>query len=394
MAERLDLTGLSYLWGKLKAHFASKDTATTSAAGLMSSTDKAKLDGIASGAQVNSITGVKGGAESIYRQGNVNLTAANVGAPTTTGSGASGTWEISITGTATSLAKRFSLTKGTNPSSRTFLSNWFNHQTGSGTATADRIGGGIESYVDTNGSTGLYFNAYQYASGSTLVNRLAIMIAKDGTPSYSVTDQSAFRTAIGAAAASTHQYAFYSDISQLGLSGEKTVLQIFNALPNNSVIITSGGLLASDMPNTYGELMIVRTSGASRSHIMFYGKYSSNGTWRMYLGASSYNNNVANAPDGTWYRVYDGSTKLLLSASSAISLPASGASVSRNMTGLTTSHELIRWNFSDSPENVPPASLTWTTYNGYFTVTNNGGTTSESIRPVFALPEAVATTAR
>lgn len=54
--------------------------ATTSASGLMSSTDKSKLDGIASGAQVNSITGVKGDAENDYRTGNVNLTPANIGA--------------------------------------------------------------------------------------------------------------------------------------------------------------------------------------------------------------------------------------------------------------------------------------------------------------------------
>lgn len=53
--------------------------ATTSANGLMSSTDKTKLDGIASGAQVNSITGVKGNSESTYRTGNVNITAANIG---------------------------------------------------------------------------------------------------------------------------------------------------------------------------------------------------------------------------------------------------------------------------------------------------------------------------
>ncbi|MGI5873549.1 MAG: hypothetical protein ACOX8R_02670 [Bacillota bacterium] len=57
------------------------DTAATqSAAGLMSAADKTKLDGIDSGAQVNSVTGVKGDAESSYRVGNVNLTAANVGA--------------------------------------------------------------------------------------------------------------------------------------------------------------------------------------------------------------------------------------------------------------------------------------------------------------------------
>ncbi len=55
-------------------------TATTLASGLMSSADKIKLNGIASGAQVNSVTGVKGNAETNYRTGNINLTAANIGA--------------------------------------------------------------------------------------------------------------------------------------------------------------------------------------------------------------------------------------------------------------------------------------------------------------------------
>ena len=53
--------------------------ATTSAAGFMSATDKAKLDGIEAGAQANTITGVKGNAESAYRTGQVNITAANIG---------------------------------------------------------------------------------------------------------------------------------------------------------------------------------------------------------------------------------------------------------------------------------------------------------------------------
>ena len=46
----------------------------------MSEADKTKLNGIATGAQVNTITGIKGNAESTYRTGNVNLTPANIGA--------------------------------------------------------------------------------------------------------------------------------------------------------------------------------------------------------------------------------------------------------------------------------------------------------------------------
>lgn len=53
--------------------------ATTSTAGLMSATDKSKLDGIAAGAQVNAVTGVKGGNEAEYRTGNISITKSNVG---------------------------------------------------------------------------------------------------------------------------------------------------------------------------------------------------------------------------------------------------------------------------------------------------------------------------
>ena len=84
----------------------------------------------------------------------------------------------------------------------------------------------------------------------------------------------------------------------------------------------------------------------------------------------------------------------IIAPSTSIPIPASGASASYSMTGLTSGHELIRWNYSASAENTPPVGLTLTTYNGYFTITNDGGTTSESIRPVFALPTAIAITAR
>ncbi len=41
--------------------------------------ERTKLSGIAAGAQVNTITGVKGNSESAYRTGNVNITKANIG---------------------------------------------------------------------------------------------------------------------------------------------------------------------------------------------------------------------------------------------------------------------------------------------------------------------------
>jgi len=102
----LDTTGLERLWQHIVAKIGTKadassitdlqaeidaldagksdsghghDAATTSAAGFMSASDKSKLNGIAAGAQVNTITGVKGNSESTYRTGDVNITAANIG---------------------------------------------------------------------------------------------------------------------------------------------------------------------------------------------------------------------------------------------------------------------------------------------------------------------------
>ena len=52
--------------------------ATTSKHGLMSASDKTKLNGIETGAQKNTITGIKGAKESSYRTGNVNITLQNI----------------------------------------------------------------------------------------------------------------------------------------------------------------------------------------------------------------------------------------------------------------------------------------------------------------------------
>lgn len=82
-----------------------------------------------------------------------------------------------------------------------------------------------------------------------------------------------------------------------------------------------------------------------------------------------------------------------LMPSAAFSIPAEGSSVSYSMVGLTANHILTQWNFSTSAENAPPVALSWTTANGSFTITNNGGSTSETMRPIFELPVAVSITA-
>ena len=68
---------------------------TGGSAGLMSAVDKEKLDGIAAGAQVNSVTGVKGTKESTYRTGNVNLQSSDIGAVSTNGGDMTGDLRLS-----------------------------------------------------------------------------------------------------------------------------------------------------------------------------------------------------------------------------------------------------------------------------------------------------------
>lgn len=53
--------------------------ASTTVAGLMSAADKIKLNAIETGAQANTVTGVKGDSESSYRTGNINITPTNIG---------------------------------------------------------------------------------------------------------------------------------------------------------------------------------------------------------------------------------------------------------------------------------------------------------------------------
>ena len=84
----------------------------------------------------------------------------------------------------------------------------------------------------------------------------------------------------------------------------------------------------------------------------------------------------------------------ILIPDTAFAIPEEGASVSYSMDGFTKDHMLVLWNFSSSAENQPPVDLRWDAYDGYFTITNEGGTTSESIQPVFVLPTAKAIIAR
>lgn len=81
----------------------------------------------------------------------------------------------------------------------------------------------------------------------------------------------------------------------------------------------------------------------------------------------------------------------VLTPSSAFSIPSYGSPVTKTMTGMTANYILVHWGFSSSAENSPPCDLAWSTANGSYTITNNtsGTAPSETIKPVFALPNAI-----
>lgn len=82
---------------------------------------KNKLNGIEAGAQVNTVTGIKGNAENAYRKGNVNLTPANIGAVASSNGDASNTKV-----TFTQSTSRVNLTNGdTLKTAFGKLSKWF-----------------------------------------------------------------------------------------------------------------------------------------------------------------------------------------------------------------------------------------------------------------------------
>lgn len=91
MAKYLDSDGVAYLWSKIKALFAPlasptftgvpvAPTATTGDNSTQIATTAFVQNTVSSVS--SGVTGVKGDAESTYRTGNVNITAANVGAAT------------------------------------------------------------------------------------------------------------------------------------------------------------------------------------------------------------------------------------------------------------------------------------------------------------------------
>lgn len=67
-------------------------------------------------------------------------------------------------------------------------------------------------------------------------------------------------------------------------------------------------------------------------------------------------------------------------------IPAQGVTVTHPLAGLTANHAVIYWGFSSSPSNAAPVELTVESAEDSFTITNNRGTTNETVTLYFAIP--------
>lgn len=83
-------------------HSHSNKTTLDSITAAYTTEEKNKLSGIAAGAQVNDLTGIKGNAETTYRKGNVNLTPGHIGAVALSGGTMTGTLTVTTQSVASS----------------------------------------------------------------------------------------------------------------------------------------------------------------------------------------------------------------------------------------------------------------------------------------------------
>ena len=133
-------------------------------------------------------------------------TASTVVKRDASGNFSAGTITASLSGNASTattaiyIFNRTTLVKGTNPSTNKGFYQAYLLESGTGVSDTNRIGGSMQSTIDTSGKTILHLQAYRFTASVATSNALTIEIAKNGTCSYSVSDKAAFRTAIDALA--------------------------------------------------------------------------------------------------------------------------------------------------------------------------------------------------
>lgn len=150
----------------------SHDTATTSAPGFMSAEDKTKLNNIEDGAQVNIVTGVKGDSESSYRTGNINITCSNIGAATSSHAHNIATTSNSGFMSASDKSKLNGIASGAQVNTVTGVkgSSESTYRTGNISLSYANVGAAGENHVHTN-ATGL-MSGFMSASDKTKLGEI------------------------------------------------------------------------------------------------------------------------------------------------------------------------------------------------------------------------------
>lgn len=193
--------------------------ASQSSNGLMSLTDKTKLDGIESGAQKNTVLGVKGSSESAYRTGNVNITKANIGLgnvdntsdedkPVSTATqtalngkaNTNGTYPNLTVGTATNADNATNATNATNAANATKATQDASGNVITSTyATKNELTSGLSGKANTNGTypSLTVGNATNAENANTATNAQQAQQAQKVVGSYEQLEDGTYNLIIG-----------------------------------------------------------------------------------------------------------------------------------------------------------------------------------------------------
>lgn len=231
--------------GSITTQDTTYELASQSSNGLMSSTDKTKLDGIESGAQKNTVLGVKGSSESAYRTGNVNITKANIGLgnvdntsdedkPVSTATqtalngkaNTSGTYPNLTVGKATNADKATNATNATNAANATKAT-----QDGDGNvikstyATKNELASGLSGKANTSGS---YPNlTVGKATNATNATNAASATKADAIKQTDTRKTNELPTFYYSKAAAGQNFTFeFKESAAIGLTGQSTYCQL------------------------------------------------------------------------------------------------------------------------------------------------------------------------
>lgn len=133
-------------------------------------------------------------------------------------------------------------------------------------------------------------------------------------------------------------YSIYDYVTRLGLTqGQATILAAFNALPAFSMLFApASDFLSTEVPATFGTVVIGKSTGPARSFVKFLGEGTGNAAhdYRMYMAMSTVGGETVYAPDGAWVRVWDQAASL----ADMGALPA--ANVANNLTTAAAGYAL------------------------------------------------------